>query len=104
MVFATGTGKSLFYALRDDFNYLLRGSKTYYYFLANRQSVDGKDFTSKDNVKEWYENNIEFLNSVVDALNIGYDYSDIMSKKLVLGLLDNIRNIVLLLIKIRRIV
>ena len=98
MVFATGTEKSLFYALRDDFNYLLRGSKTYYYFLANRQSVDGKDFTSKDNVKEWYENNIEFLNSVVDALNIGYDYSDIMSKKLVLGLLDNIRNIVLLLI------
>ena len=38
------------------------------------------------------------MNSVVDALNIGYDYSDIMSQKLVLGLLDNIRNIVLLLI------
>ncbi len=34
MVFATGTEKSLFYALRDDFNYLLRGSKNILLFFS----------------------------------------------------------------------
>lgn len=97
-LFSVGSNDSLFYALRDNFNFLLRGSKTYYYFLANRQSIDGKDFTTKENVKEWYENNIEFLQKASAALNIDYNYSDVTSKKLMLGLLDNIRNIVLMLI------
>ena len=86
------------YTLRDNFNYLLRGSKNYYYFLANRQVIDGKDYTSWENVKEWYENNIFFIDNSLKALNIKYNYSDITSKKLFLGLLDNIRNIVLILI------
>ena len=38
------------YSVRDDNNYLLRGSNTYYYFLSNRISVEGKDVTSKTDV------------------------------------------------------
>ena len=97
-LFAMNDSGSLFYTLRDNFNYLLRGSKNYYYFLANRQVIDGKDYTSLENVKEWYENNIFFIDNSLKALNIKYNYSDITSKKLFLGLLDNIRNIVLILI------
>ena len=97
-LFAMNDSGSLFYTLRDNFNYLLRGSKNYYYFLANRQVIDGKDYTSWENVKEWYENNIFFIDNSLKALNIKYNYSDITSKKLFLGLLDNIRNIVLILI------
>lgn len=62
-LFAMNDSGSLFYTLRDNFNYLLRGSKNYYYFLANRQVIDGKDYTSWENVKEWYENNIFFIDN-----------------------------------------
>ena len=84
--------------MRDNFNYLLRGSKNYYYFLANRQVKNNKDYTSWEDVKEWYENNIVFINHSLETLNIEYQYSDIINKKFFLGLLDNIRNIVLILI------
>ena len=97
-LFAISDNGSLLYALRDNFNYLLRGSKSYYYFLANRQVKNNKDYTSWEDVKEWYENNIVFINRSLETLNIEYQYSDIINKKFFLGLLDNIRNIVLILI------
>ena len=97
-LFAISDNGSLLYALRDNFNYLLRGSKNYYYFLANRQVKNNKDYTSWEDVKEWYENNIVFINRSLETLNIEYQYSDIINKKFFLGLLDNIRNIVLILI------
>ena len=97
-LFAISDNGSLLYALRDNFNYLLRGSKNYYYFLANRQVKNNKDYTSWEDVKEWYENNIVFINHSLETLNIEYQYSDIINKKFFLGLLDNIRNIVLILI------
>ena len=95
-LFAVENGTSLLYALRDNFNYLLRGSKNYYYFLANRKSQYNNDYTSRENVKEWYENNLAFLYLAEKALDVEYDYSDNISKKLILGLLDNFRNILLL--------
>ena len=95
-LFEINSDDKLFYSLRDNFNYLLRGSKVYYYFLANRYNECGNDYTSKENVKEWYENTLLFLKNAIYALNIKYDYTDIISKKLILGLLDNIRNILLL--------
>lgn len=97
-LFAISDNGSLLYALRDNFNYLLRGSKNYYYFLANRQVKNNKDYTSWEDVKGWYENNIVFINHSLETLNIEYQYSDIINKKFFLGLLDNIRNIVLILI------
>ena len=44
------------YSMRDDNNYLLRGSSTYYYLLANRISSNGEDFTLKSDVINWYDN------------------------------------------------
>src|SRR5699024_3272160 len=42
------------YSIRDDNNYLLRGSNTYYYFISNRISNNGVDVTSKNNILNWY--------------------------------------------------
>lgn len=56
--------ESLMYSLRDNNNYLLRGSKTYYYFISNRISVNRKDITSKEDVINWYKNNEKFLNDL----------------------------------------
>ena len=36
--------EKLMYSLRDNNNYLLRGSKTYYYFISNRISVNRKGY------------------------------------------------------------
>ncbi len=91
-------GSKLFYSMRDNNNYLLRGSKTYYYFLANRRSVDGEDMTTSDDVIEWYHNTIEFLNNAYSAVSISTDINSNVNLKFILGLLDNIRNILLILI------
>ena len=56
------------YSLRDDNNYLLRGSNTYYYFISNRLSINGKDITSKNDVINWHENYVEFLNGCLNAI------------------------------------
>ena len=55
------------YSLRDNNNYLLRGSKTYYYFISNRISINRKDITSKEDVISWYKNNEKFLNDSINA-------------------------------------
>lgn len=89
---------NLVYSLRDDNNYLLRGSKTYYYFLANRQSIDGNDVTSFNNVIEWYNNNLKFIKNAYDAVLHTSEMNNPINNKLVLGLLDNIRNILLVII------
>lgn len=52
---------NLKYSIRDNNNYLLRGSDTYYYFLSNRISVNGKDITSKIDVINWHNNYLAFL-------------------------------------------
>ena len=88
----------LLYSLRDNNNYLLRGSRTYYYLLANRRSDDGKDYTSFEDVINWYNNNLGFIINSLKALNISNNFNDITSKKMLLGILDNVRNILLILI------
>lgn len=88
----------LMYSLRDNHNYLLRGSKTYYYLLANRKSENKEDYTSFEDVIEWYKNNLDFLHFATNALNDSYKFDDVISQKLTLGVLDNIRNILLVLI------
>ena len=97
-LFNEKNGDVLMYSIRDNNNYLLRGSKTYYYFLANRLSGKDGDITSFENVYEWYDNNICFLKKALLVLDTDYDYNDVSSKKLFLGLLDNVRNITLVLL------
>lgn len=90
--------ESLMYSLRDNNNHLLRGSKTYYYFISNRLSIDRKDVTSKENVISWYKNNEKFLDDSINAILSTKNLNDQINKKLLLGILDNCRNILLILI------
>ena len=85
------------YVLRDDNNFLLRGSSTYYYFLANRVSKSGKDITTKNNVLEWYSNYIQFLNDAKQAVLNTKEINSSLNKKLLLGILDNCRNVLLVI-------
>lgn len=89
---------SLMYSLRDNSNYLLRGSKTYYYFISNRLSINRKDVTSKKDVMNWYENNANFLTNSTNAILSTKTLNDQIHKKLLLGVLDNCRNILLILL------
>ena len=90
--------ESLMYSLRDNNNYLLRGSKTYYYFISNRLSINRKDVTSKKDVISWYENNTKFLDDSINAILSTENLNNQINKKLLLGVLDNCRNILLVLI------
>ncbi len=98
---ATKNG-NLSYMLRDDNNFLLRGSSTYYYFLSNRintyDNITGKekDFTSLSNVLSWFNNYKNFLIECIVAINEVQNLNNISNKKMILGMLDNIRNILLI--------
>lgn len=88
----------LCYSMRDNNNYLLRGSKTYYYFLANRESIKGKDMTTVDNVTEWYNNNENFILNAKVAISDTYDFKNIYNVKMILGILDNLRNVLIVIL------
>ena len=90
--------ESLMYSLRDNNNYLLRGSKTYYHFISNRISINRKDITSKEDVISWYKNNEKFLNDSINAILSTENLNNQVNKKLLLGVLDNCRNVLLVLI------
>ncbi len=90
--------ETLIYSLRDNNNYLLRGSSTYYYFISNRISINRKDVTSINDVKSWHENYIKFLNNSMSAISCTKNLNIQINKKLLLGILDNCRNILLVLI------
>lgn len=92
--------KILLYSLRDDNNYLLRGSKTYYYFLANRQSDINinQETLTKDIVLQWFDNYMEFFILAINAISQTDNLNNIQNKKLILGILDNIRNVNLICI------
>lgn len=90
--------EKLLYSMRDNDNYLLRGSKTYYYLLANRKSIDEIDKTDVGNVLEWYYNYLEFFKRSSTAVENTIDVNVDTNKKMILGILDNIRNVLLVLI------
>ncbi len=90
---------SLNYALFDNENILLRGSKVYYYFLSQRfhdESTE-EDITSKKMVDEWIKNNKIFFTKSLQAIN-AIDLNDIRNIKMILGIIDNIRNTLLILL------
>jgi len=89
---------NLIYSIRDNNNYLLRGSSTYYYFISNRISIDNQDKTTKENIITWHKNYIEFLNNVEMSISETNNLEDITNKKMLLGILDNCRNILITLV------
>lgn len=86
------------YSMKDDNNYLLRGTNTYYYFLANRISTAGNDVTLKSDVINWYKNYLEFLDNSIEAISLTKNLNLNSNKKMILGILDNCRNILLVLL------
>lgn len=94
----TNQNRCLCYSMRDNNNYLLRGSKIYYYFLANRESINGKDITTGDNITEWYSNNQNFISNAKVAISETHDFKNIYNVKMILGILDNLRNVLIVIL------
>ncbi len=91
---------SLCYSMYDNENILLRGSGIYYYFLSQRIHDENtkKDITTKDMIYEWLSNNMEFFSKSLIAINNTSDINDLNNIKMILGLIDNIRNYLLILL------
>lgn len=88
------------YAMCDNENILLRGSQVYYYFLSNRyhDEITRNDVTSKDMVNIWLNNNKTFFMDAIEAISKTNDLNSLNNSKMVLGVLDNIRNELLILL------
>lgn len=78
---------SFLYLVDTDNSKILRGPDTYYYLLANKGKY--KDVTL-NNINEWNKNNIVFLQKCYKSLENFY-VKDYLDRKLIIGLLDNIR-------------
>ena len=91
---------SLCYAMFDNQNILLRGSQTYYYFLSQRSHNEEtrEDTTTKEMIIEWLNNNISFYVGALEAINSKIDLNDYCNMKMILGLIDNIRNCLLIIL------
>lgn len=91
---------SLCYSMYDNENILLRGSSIYYYFLSQRIHDENtrEDITTKDMIYEWLSNNMEFFSKSLIAINNTSDINDLNNTKMILGLIDNIRNYLLILL------
>ena len=80
------------YILNTDTSKLLRGSDTYYYFLANK--VEKVPDTRL--IMAWFMNYMEFFKEARSIMQ-NYRIKDIQNDlKLILGLLDNMRNVALI--------
>ena len=91
---------SLCYSMYDNENILLRGSGIYYYFLSQRIHDENtrEDITTKEMIYKWLNNNIEFLSKFLIVINNNLDINDLNNTKMILGLIDNIRNYLLILL------
>ena len=95
----TNSEFGLCYAMYDNENILLRGSRVYYYFLARRfhDKKTQEDITTKEMINEWLNNTIIFFKSSIAALKCCENLDDLNNTKMVLGLIDNLRNHLLIL-------
>ena len=92
-LFETMENNSYLYSLPLDNGIILRGSNIYYYF-----STDVSRF-KKPNIKEinkWFDNVSVYIKKVLIILD-DYQIKDYYDRRLLLALLDNIRNIILIL-------
>lgn len=82
------------YCIETDEGKMLRGADTYYYFLTNKGK---KEKVNIDMVNVWARNNIVFFKNVLDCLRTE-DLSNVFDKRLALGVLDNLRNLSLIML------
>lgn len=95
----TYNDSSLCYSMCDNENILLRGSGIYYYFLSQRIHDENtrEDITTKEMIYEWLNNNMEFFSKSLIAINNTLDINDLNNVKMILGLIDNVRNYLLII-------
>ena len=96
----TYNDSSLHYSMFDNENILLRGSGIYYYFLSQRIHDENtrEDITTKNMIYEWLNNNLQFFSKSLIAINNISNINDLNNTKMILGLIDNIRNYLLILL------
>ena len=96
----TSNDSSLCYSMYDNENILLRGARVYYYFLSQRIHDENtrEDMTTQEMVYEWLNNNIEFFSKSLIAINNISDTNNLNNTKMILGVIDNIRNYLLILL------
>lgn len=82
--------------LNLDFNLMLRGADVYYYFSCYTSRLD---YIKETEYRQWVLNCTNFLDDVVEALN-GYSIKSNYDARLLLALVDNLRNIVLMMMNI----
>lgn len=82
------------YCLESDEGRILRGADTYYYFLTNKSKTQN---TTSDMVRAWAKNNGTFIKDAIAAL-VQIKNLDCNDRRLILGVLDNVRNISLLML------
>ena len=81
------------YSLPTNTSHILRGANNYYYFMAH---VEKSKKISYEDALSWYKENTGFLQNSRDAISSGVDPSN-DNKKLLLGIMDNVRNLSLIL-------
>ena len=95
-LFESQKSNQYLYCLETDEGKMLRGADTYYYFLTNKkksQNVNNKM------VYEWTQNNIKFLRSLINILS-NMKKIDVYDRRLLLGGMDNARNIALIMLNV----
>jgi len=93
-VFEINYNNSYQYILPIDDGVLLRGANIYYYFSTD---ISRFEKPTKTQINKWFNNCELFINEILKALD-GYNIENNNDVRLILGIIDNIRNIVLLLL------
>ncbi len=96
-LFETNDNGKYKYMIDTDSGKMLRGADTYYYFLANK----GKNQkVTQRQIFEWWQNNSTFIKDVLYILN-DYQVNTPEDKRLLLGVLDNVKNVSLIMLNAR---
>lgn len=96
-LFETNDSGKYKYMIDTDSGKMLRGADTYYYFLANKGK--NQNVTQRQ-IFEWWQNNSTFIKDVLYILN-DYKISNTEDKRLLLGVLDNVKNVSLIMLNAR---
>lgn len=96
-LFETNDSGKYKYMIDTDSGKMLRGADTYYYFLANKGK---KQNVIPRQIFEWWQNNSTFIRDVLYILG-EYKINTPEDKRLLLGVLDNVKNISLIMLNAR---
>lgn len=95
-LFGLKEGGKLKYCIETDEGKMLRGADTYYYFLTNKGKGEKVNI---DMVKVWAQNNVIFFKKILNCLQT-IDLDNVLEKRLILGVLDNLRNVSLIMLNV----